>query len=206
VVEEYMDLARRCGAEPEAADMQARLPLTEEGAQEQGRLFHEQGLQSGPQLVALCPTSAFGPSKRWGGENYAALARRLKELRFQPLLFGAPSEAAELAAISAAAGGLPVLLPGLAGLAACLAASGVVVANDSGPLHVAAAVGARVLGLYGPVDPKWSAPLGPRAKVLYSSEPCSPCFERVCPLGHHNCMKHLGVEEALASVQELLKK
>ena len=209
VSEEYLDLARAAGAEPQNEDKTVRLMLTQDGAEEQNRLFREQGLGSargGPLLVALCPSSAFGPSKRWGSENYAKLARLLKEQRFHPYLLGAPSELAELEEISEMAGGLPRLTPSLPGLAACLAASGLVVANDSGPLHIAAAVGARCLGLYGPIDPKWSAPLSHRSQVLYTSEPCSPCFERVCPLGHHDCMRHISPESALQTLLELLKR
>jgi heptosyltransferase-2 len=206
VSEEYLDLARALGAEPQNEDKSPRLVLTQAGAEEQGRLFREQGLQAGPQLVLLCPTSAFGPSKCWGEERFAALASRLKSLRYQPCLVGAPSELPQLRRISDQAGGLPTLLPSLAGLAACLASAGVVVANDSGPLHIAAAVGARCLGLYGPVSPAWSSPLSHRSTVLYSAEPCSPCYQKVCPLGHHACMVNLSVDSAVSAVVELLKR
>ncbi len=206
VAEEYLDLARLAGAEPEPQDRQPRLPVTQEGAEEQNRLFREQGLAPGPTLIALCPTSAFGPSKRWPARHYAALARKLKELRYQPYVLAAPQEAQEARALSELAGGLPVLLPGLPGLAACLEKSAAVVANDSGPLHVAAAVGARALGLYGPVDPKWSAPQTHRASVLYRGEPCSPCHAQDCPLKHHDCLEKILPEEALAALMELLKR
>lgn len=206
VSDEYMDLARAAGAQPQNEDKSVRLPLTQEGAEEQSRLFREQGLQSGPQLVALCPTSAFGPSKCWPSSKFSALALELKKQRFQPYLLGAPSELAALKPMAEAAGGLPILLPGLPGLAACLAASGVVVANDSGPLHVAAAVGARCVGLYGPVDPKWSSPLSHRAQLLYTAESCSPCFQPVCPLGHHACMENISADSVFSAVQELLKR
>jgi heptosyltransferase-2 len=204
VSEEYLDLARLAGAEPDEGDRMPRLALTSEGIEEQKRLFAGQGLPEGAALVALCPTSAFGPSKCWGGEKFAALARLLRLRGLQPCLFGAPSELAQLEPIAEAAGGLPILLPGLAGLAACLAVSGAVVANDSGPLHIAAALGARCVGIYGPVDPKWSAPLSERCRVLYSSESCSPCFKPVCPLGHHNCMAHISPEAVLGALEELL--
>lgn len=206
VSDEYMDLARLGGAEPLNEDKSVRLPLTQEGAEEQSRLFRERGLLAGPQLVALCPTSAFGPSKCWPPENFAALAALLRARRFQPYLLGAPNESAALQRISDAAGGLPMLTPGLPGLAACLAASGVVVANDSGPLHIAAASGARCVGIYGPVDPRWSAPLSHRAQLLYSGEPCSPCFKPVCPLGHHDCMRHIAPEGVFAAIEDLLKR
>lgn len=206
VADEYFELAKLAGAEPLPEDKSLRLNVTQEGAEEQNRLFREQGLQSGPQLIALCPTSAFGPSKRWQAEKFAALALKLKEQRYHPYVLGAPHEQSEVKAIAAAAGGIPVLLPGLPGLAACLAASGVAVANDSGPLHIAAAVGTRCVGIYGPVDPRWSSPLSHRSQIFYSGEACSPCFKAECPFGHHDCMKKIGVDEVYEGVLELLKR
>jgi heptosyltransferase-2 len=206
VSEEYLDIARLLGAEAQENDKILQLPLTEEGIQERDGLFREAGLESGPRLIALCPTSAFGPSKCWDPENYAALARRLQEQGFQPFLLGAPDELDTLHPIAKEAGMLPILLPSLAGLAACLAAAGLVVANDSGPLHVAAAVGTRTVGLYGPIDPKWSAPMGAHSKVLYTNEVCSPCFKAVCPLGHHACMKNISPEAVMRALQELSKR
>jgi heptosyltransferase-2 len=96
-------------------------------------------------------------------------------------------------------------LPGLPGLAAGLARMAAVVANDSGPLHVAAAVGARCLGLYGPVDPRWSAPLTLVSKNIYRAEPCSPCHQKVCPLGHHDCLEKITVEQVDTELDMLMK-
>ncbi|MES2201537.1 MAG: glycosyltransferase family 9 protein, partial [candidate division FCPU426 bacterium] len=90
-------------------------------------------------------------------------------------------------------------------LAACLADSALVVANDSGPLHIAAALARPSVGLYGPVDPVWSRPLGGRSRVLYSDEPCSPCYARSCPLGHHHCMEHILPDQVLAAAMDGLK-
>jgi len=135
-----------------------------------------------------------------------ALARQLSALRYQVAFFCAPNELEAVAPLAREAGGLPLLAPSLPGLAACLAACEAVVANDSGPLHLAAAVGTRCLGLYGPVDPKWSAPRSPRAEALYRGLDCSPCFAKVCPLGHHDCLKGMTVESVLQAFQGLLKR
>lgn len=203
VAEEYLDLVRLARAEAEPQDRMPHLVLTQSGVEEAGRLFREHDLQPGAMLVALCPTSAYGPSKMWPAENFAELARQLKEKRFQPFVLCAPNE---VPLAMKAANGIPILAPSLPGLAALLSLSAVVVANDSGPLHIAAAVGARCVGLYGPVDPKWSSPLSHKAELLYTAEPCSPCFAKICPLGHHDCMRKISVTEVLQSVQELLKR
>jgi len=157
-------------------------------------------------LVGLCPTSAYGPAKEWPAGHWADLARRLVERRYSVAFFCAPNELERVGRIAGEAGGLPLLAPGLPGLAACLQACEVVVANDSGPLHLAAAVGARAVGLYGPVSPRWSAPLSARAESIYLGLDCSPCHAKVCPLGHHRCLQDLPVGQVLETLDQVLKR
>lgn len=205
VVDEYLELAELCGANAGPAERQPKLALPAAGVEERQRLFRESKFESGLR-VGLCPTSAYGPAKQWPDEHWVALAKQLSALRYQVAFFCAPSELEAVGPLAREAGGLPVLAPSLPGLAACLAACEAVVANDSGPLHLAAAVGTRALGLYGPVDPKWSAPRSPRAEALYRGLECSPCHARVCPLGHHDCLKGMEVAGVLAAFQGLLKR
>ncbi len=89
-------------------------------------------------------------------------------------------------------------------LAALLADADIVVANDTGPMHVAAAVGTPLLALFGATDPVVSAPLGsgPR-RILYEPEPCSPCFRRTCPVAGHPCLERFGVERVLSETLDL---
>jgi heptosyltransferase-2 len=205
VVDEYLELAEACGAAPES-ERQPTLAVSEAGVEERQRLFRESVLEKGL-LIGLCPTSAFGPSKQWPAEHWSSLARELKERRFQVAFFCAPNELDRVAPMARATGyGLPVLTPSLPGLAACLAACEAVIANDSGPLHLAAAVGARCLGLYGPVDPKWSAPISPRADWLYRAIECSPCYARVCPLGHHLCLAGIEPAQVLEALTGVMKR
>jgi heptosyltransferase-2 len=194
VVDEYLDLAARV----------PRLQPPALGVEERQRLFREQGLGVGL-LVGLCPTSAYGPAKEWPAEHWVSLAKQLIQRRFSVALFCAPNELERLAPLAREAGA-PLLAPGLPGLAACLAACELVVANDSGPLHLAAAVGARALGLYGPVSPRWSAPLSPRAEALSLDLDCSPCHAKVCPLGHHRCLRDLTPERVLAAFDQVMKR
>lgn len=206
VVDEYLDLAVLCGAPAPGPDQRRpSLALSAAGLEERQRLFRENGLGGGLQ-VGLCPTSAYGPAKQWPAAHWIALARELARRRYSVVFYCAPSELEAVAPLAREAGGLPLLTPGLPGLAACLAACELVLANDSGPLHLAAAVGSRCLGLYGPVDPAWSAPRSPRAEALYRGLDCSPCHARVCPLGHHDCLEGLSVDTVLDAFQQLLKR
>jgi heptosyltransferase-2 len=204
VVEEYLDLARACGAEAGPSERQPSLAPSLGGVEERQRLFRENRLDGGLK-IALCPSSAYGPAKQWPGPHWVALAKRLTALRYQPLFFCAPSELDAVGPLAREAAA-PLLAPGLPGLAACLAACEAVVANDSGPLHLAAAVGSRCLGLFGPVDPRWSAPISPRAESLYLGLECSPCHARVCPLGHHECLQGLSVDKVLEALQGVMKR
>jgi len=205
VVDEYLALAEACGAEATADERQPRLRPGAEGLQESQRLFREHGLGQGL-LVGLCPTSAYGPAKEWPAERWSALALELVRRRFSVAFFCAPNELARVVPLARQAGNAPVLAPGLSGLAACLQACEAVVANDSGPLHLAAAVGTRCLGLYGPVDPRWSAPRSPRGEAIYLGLGCSPCHARACPLGHHDCLVKIDVDRVLDVFTGLMKR
>ncbi|MCI0434939.1 MAG: hypothetical protein L0271_15055 [Gemmatimonadetes bacterium] len=80
------------------------------------------------------------------------------------------------------------------------------VTNDSGLMHVAAAVGCPVVALYGSTDPRYASPLTEQATVLYLNLSCSPCYARECPLVHHSCLEDLGPDLAYAAGRELLSR
>jgi len=79
------------------------------------------------------------------------------------------------------------------------------VTNDSGPMHIASAVGTPVVAMFGPTDPRRTAPMGHPAHVLRYDLPCSPCFRRVCPYPDHPCMRLIGVDEVLKAVLHMLR-
>jgi lipopolysaccharide heptosyltransferase II len=172
------------------------------------------GPVDGP-LVGVFPGSN-APSRRWDGDRYAELVRRLSERGLWVAVFGAGNER-ELTAMVAGAHGLdlggrtdlPLLAAGLAGCE-------ILVTNDSGPMHLAAAVGTRTLSLQGPADPRVTRPLGEGHELLWGGElPCVPCVKNECPRhgpgyrlpeAERECMKLIRVEAVEAAVTRQLAR
>jgi heptosyltransferase-2 len=158
-------------------------------------------------LLALCPGAEFGPSKRWPVEHFAALARAYGERGWQVWLFGGPGDAPAAARIAADAGPGCVDLAGRTALdqaVALLALADAVVSNDSGLMHVAAALARPQVALFGSSSPKVTPPLSDRASALWLGLGCSPCFKRDCPLGHHKCLRELAPERAVRALDTLV--
>ncbi len=159
-------------------------------------------------LVGLFPGAEFGPSKRWPLARFAELARALRRRlpASRQIILAGPREVWLAVRLYEETGKLhPVVGPDLdlGQLATVLAQLDLLVTNDSGPMHVAAALGVTCVALFGPTDPRRTAPVGPDHGVLYSDRWCSPCFRRQCPLLHHGCMKDLTAEAALAALLEI---
>jgi len=158
--------------------------------------------------IALAP-GAVGPSKRWPAGAFAELGRRLVAQGHRVWVVGGPGEQTLAAEIAAAAPGdvLDLTGPDLRNAILALAAAAVAVSNDSGLLHVAAALGTPAIGIFGPTSPLLWAPLNPLAAVIETPNAlaCRPCHQPVCRPGHHLCMRDIAVEHVLAATQAAIK-
>ena len=151
-------------------------------------------------VTVLCPGAEFGPAKRWPPSHYAALARHEVASGRQVWLLGSPGDVPACREIEqqVSAG-----LRNLAGRTSLLDAVDLialadrVVCNDSGLMHVAAALDREVIAVFGSTSPTFTPPLGPRATVVQNRLPCSPCFQRECPLGHLKCLEDLSPEQII---------
>jgi heptosyltransferase II len=163
------------------------------------------GLDRSRPVAAFCPGAEFGPAKRWPARHFAALARALAARGRRVWLIGSPSDRAAGDEIAGLAGGAAINLCGRTDLASAidlLSVAEVVVSNDSGLMHVAAALGRPLVALYGSSSPAHTPPLGP-ARLVSLGIDCSPCFQRECPLGHFKCMNDLLPERVLAEIREV---
>jgi heptosyltransferase-2 len=161
------------------------------------------GLDRGRPAAALCPGAEFGPAKRWPTRHFAELAQGLAAHGCAVWLIGSQNDRQAGAEIERAAGGVCRNLCGETTLTEAidlLASCSLVVSNDSGLMHVAAALGRPLVALYGSSSPAFTPPLSADARILQLDLPCSPCFQRECPLGHFNCMMQLTPDKVLAAV------
>lgn len=159
------------------------------------------GLSSRP-AIGMMPGAEYGPAKQWPLAYFRKLAGRLVDEGFEVRVLGGPKEAAAGETIGRGQAHVHNLCghTRLADAVDLLADCDQVVTNDSGLMHVAAAVGTRIQAIYGSSSPRFTPPLTDNAEIHYLGLDCSPCFARTCPLGHTNCLNHLLPERVLAAV------
>ena len=148
-------------------------------------------------VAILCPGAEFGPAKRWPPAHFASLAQKFLADGMQVWLVGSPNDKAAGAAVVAAAGDAGRAIRDLSGRTDLgtaidfMSLASIVVSNDSGLMHAAAAVGVPLVALFGSSSPAYTPPMSSVARIARIEIECSPCFKRECPLGHFKCMRDL---------------
>jgi heptosyltransferase-2 len=160
---------------------------------------------NGRPVAALAP-GAVGPSKRWPSARYADLARRLGAEGFEVWVLGGPDEKPLAAEIAAASQARDLTGRDLRDAIIALAAAAVAVSNDSGLLHVAAALGTPSIGIFGPTSPWHWAPLNPLSATIETTTKldCRPCHMPTCRVGHHRCMRDIAADTVVAATLRAL--
>ncbi|MBB3329795.1 heptosyltransferase-2 [Halomonas campaniensis] len=188
-------------AQVASGDFPLPYPRLAVDAANQARLREAHGLSSLP-AIGLMPGAEYGPAKQWPLAHYRELARGLVAEGFEVRVLGGPGDQAAGDTISEGLDGVHNLCgrTRLADAVDLLADCAQVVTNDSGLMHVAAAVGTRVQAIYGSSSPAYTPPMTDQAEIHYLGIDCSPCFQRHCPLGHTRCLTEIPPERLLAAV------
>lgn len=182
------------------------LPHLQSSLAQQRAVRHELHLPLDAVPVIFCPGAEYGPAKRWPAHHFAALAQRLGSAGDPVWILGSAADKNVGDEIVKQARSCAVNLCGRTTLEQAIdliAAARLVVSNDSGLMHVAAALDRPLLALYGSSSPGYTPPLSTRAKIVSLGVECSPCFQRVCPLGHFKCMEQMTPEIVLTHMRTL---
>ncbi len=160
-------------------------------------------------ILALCPGAEFGTAKRWPEQYYASIANAKLDQGWQVWLLGSVRDQPTTGSIRQLTRNRAIDLAGQTQLVETvdlLSSASTVVSNDSGLMHVAAAVDVPLLAIYGSSDPGYTPPLSSRARILSLNLTCSPCFKRQCPLGHLDCLNKLEPQQVLMALNEMDSK
>jgi lipopolysaccharide heptosyltransferase II len=200
----------RCGAlalAPGAA-IPADWPLPElkVSADEIKAWRKRRGLDGDDRPVVTLAPGAVGPSKRWPKQSYAAVARKLLAEGYAVWILGGPGEKALAADIAGDSEARDLTGTDLRDAILALAAAAAAISNDSGLLHVAAALGTPSIGIFGPTSPWHWAPLNPLAATIETASalPCRPCHKPACRFHHHRCMIDIAPEQVMAAIHKTL--
>lgn len=214
MVQRFVALALARSAAPPASWLDPQLVID---AANRAAAVQRYALASERPVVALCPGAEFGPAKRWPECHYAALAQYFAAQGYAIWLFGSENDRAVCEAI---VGALPAplqphchVLAGKTSLAEAidlLSLAACVVSNDSGLMHVAAALGRPVVVVYGSTSPRFTPPLSKKVRILQHEVECGPCFQRECPLADESrklhCLRELMPQEVIDATVSLLSE
>jgi heptosyltransferase-2 len=157
-------------------------------------------------VAAFCIGAEYGPAKRWPPSHFAGLAKLLAEKGYQVWLVGSDKDTAIGEEVRLASGNICENLCGKTSLKdamTLISAATLVVTNDSGLMHAAAALNKPMVALYGSSSPGFTPPLSDHARIANLNLSCSPCFKRECPLGHFDCMTKLTPEQVMKEISRL---
>ena len=204
-VDHYLDLAHAVGCEEKSHNLE--LATTDESEEHASQIWKRLRLVCDKQIVVINPGGAYGSAKHWPVSHFAELAHRVaSQQNAKVLVLCGPSERSDARQIARDADHSNVVSladehVSISLSKACVRRADLMITTDSGPRHFAAAFGIPTVTLFGPTDPRWSHNYNPREIVLSQQLPCAPCAKRVCPLGHHKCMRELHVDLVYKAVR-----
>ena len=162
-------------------------------------------LDNKSKILGLCPGAEYGEAKRWPAEYYAEVANETIKKGWQVLLFGSDKDVAVTSQINQLTQNKCIDLGGKTELGEAIdlmALCDTVISNDSGLMHIAAALDKKLIAIFGSSDPTHTPPMSAKAVIEYLALECSPCFKRKCPLIHFNCMNHITPNRVITLIKK----
>jgi heptosyltransferase II len=168
------------------------------------RSLLEIGLHLDRPVIGIHAGGLYGRAKHWGDERYVEVIKALRLEGYDVVLLTSPGEHEQAQRIATTCNGVPMVghQGDVLALAAAMSQLAAVITNDSGPLHVAAALSIPSVSIFGPTDPERTVIPG-ATRVIRQRLACQPCYQRECPLGHHRCMVDVTVDEVLEAATGL---
>jgi heptosyltransferase-2 len=201
----YLELveALSCRQDAPAIEIQA----TEDARTGARKLLSAEGVPAGGPFLVLNPGAAYGSAKRWPADRFAQAADVLAhELNVHVVVVGSEAErgvAEEIRVLMKAPAAILSGKTSLDTLIGVLAESSLMITNDSGPMHIAAALGVPIVAVFGSTDERVTGPYGPRTRIVKHPVECSPCLLRECPIDHR-CMNRITVDDVCRAARELV--
>ncbi len=155
-------------------------------------------------VIAICPGAEYGPAKRWPAEYFRDVARHQINAGWQAWIFGSNKDHEIAQTVVSDLGKYAINLAGRTTLGEAvdlMALADQVISNDSGLMHVAAALDRKLIALYGSSSSDFTPPLNDKHRLLATDLPCRPCFKRTCPFGHLDCLRSIKPNQVLATIQ-----
>jgi len=205
-VEYYLHLLERLGI-PRPESPSLRVAVTEDERAAMASLLERRGINRGKPVLAINPGATYGSAKRWYPDRFAAVADALsEEWGAGVVVLGSAAEAPLAGEIEAEMRRPPVNLAGrttVREMMALLSLSSFLVSNDSGPMHIGAALGVPLVAIFGPTDWRRTSPWASRSRIVRGNVDCSPCMLRECNRGHE-CMLGVTAEMVIDAARGLL--
>ena len=202
----YLDLLTALGLK--TGSPAPRLHVRKDELKKAEALLRENGVKRGSLVVGINPGAQYGVAKRWHPERFGAVADRLaREYGARIVIFGGPGEVSVAGAVEASMKAGAVNLAGRTGLRELMAlikTCRLFITNDTGPMHVSAALGTPTLAVFGSTDPVRTGPFGQGHRVVREPVNCGPCLRRECPQGHYLCMERVTAGRVFGAASEMI--
>jgi len=202
----YLNLAKVLSATADRPSIE--IEATRQERESARTLLATEGIPHTSRFIVLNPGAAYGSAKRWHEDRFATVADRLAiELGVHVAIIGSEAERPTANQIRDRLKSTTAVLSGktsLEMLIGVLAESSLMITNDSGPMHIAAALGVPTVAIFGSTDEKATGPYGPRTRIVKHAVDCSPCLLRECPIDHR-CMNLVTVDDVCRAARELIR-